>query len=110
MLWTELDDLCDKLQWSIVGTRGIINLVDQNGPIYHAVSVHLSRAKIRRFDTFDDRYAVTKFSESGVWWSLEWDRRPTTTRPGSGAGLAVVARADWLQGHATETAKMRQRE
>jgi len=28
-----------------------------------------------------------------------------TTRPGSGAGLAVVARADWLQGHATETAK-----
>jgi len=27
----------------------------------------------------------------------------------SGAGLAVVARADWLQGHATETAKMRQR-
>jgi len=26
-----------------------------------------------------------------------------------GAGLAVVARADWLQGHATETAKMRQR-
>ena len=46
----------------------------------------------------------------GVWWSLEWDRRPTTTRPGSGAGLAVVAQADWLQGHATETAKMRQRE
>jgi len=38
-------------------------------------------------------------------WSLEWDRRPMTTRPGSGAGLAVVARADWLQGHATETAK-----
>jgi len=32
------------------------------------------------------------------------------TRPESGAGLAVVARADWLQGHATETAKMRQRE
>ena len=42
---------------------------------------------------------------STLWWSLEWDRRPTTTRPGSGAGLAVVARADWLQGHATETAK-----
>ena len=34
-----------------------------------------------------------------MWWSLEWDRRPTTTRPGSGAGLAVVAQADWLQGH-----------
>ena len=42
---------------------------------------------------------------STLWWSLEWDRRPTTTRPGSGAGLAVVARADWLQAHATETAK-----
>jgi len=26
----------------------------------------------------------------------------------SGAQLAVVAQADWLQGHATETAKMRQ--
>ena len=45
-----------------------------------------------------------------MWWSLEWDRRPTTTRPGSGAGLAVVARADWLQRHATGTAKMRQGE
>jgi len=31
-------------------------------------------------------------------------------RPGSGAGLAVLAQADWLQGHATETAKMGQRE
>ena len=28
----------------------------------------------------------------------------------SGAGLAVVARADWLQEHATGTAKMRQGE
>jgi len=44
-----------------------------------------------------------------LWWSLEWDQRPTTTRPGSGAGLAVVARADWLQGHATETAKSEER-
>jgi len=26
---------------------------------------------------------------------------------GSGAGLAAVAGADWLQGHAMETAKMR---
>jgi len=41
-----------------------------------------------------------------LWWSLEWERRPTTARPGSGAGLAAVVRADWLQGHATETAKM----
>ena len=52
----------------------------------------------------------TAFRSLCLWWSLEWDRRPTTTRPESGAGLAVVARADWLQGHATETAKMRQRE
>ena len=40
-------------------------------------------------------------------WLLEWERRPTTTRPGSGAGLVAIARADWLQGHAMETAKMR---
>ena len=42
-------------------------------------------------------------------WSLEWEQL-TTTRPGSGAGLAVAARADWLQGHATETAKNAERE
>ena len=35
---------------------------------------------------------------------------PDDYASGSGAGLAVVAQADWLQGHATETAKMRQRE
>jgi len=40
-------------------------------------------------------------------WSLEWERRPTTTRPGSGAGLVAIARADWLQGHAMETVKIR---
>ena len=45
-----------------------------------------------------------------MWCSLEWEQRPTTTRPGSGAGLAVVARADWLQRHAAESAKMRQGE
>jgi len=42
-----------------------------------------------------------------LWWSLEWEQRPTTTRLGSGAGLAAVAGADWLQGHTMETAKMR---
>ena len=45
-----------------------------------------------------------------MWWSLEWEQRPTTTRPESGAGLAVIARADWLQGHTMETAKMWQGE
>jgi len=46
----------------------------------------------------------------GVWWSLEWEQLPATTRLGSGVGLAVVARADWLQGHAMETAKNAERE
>jgi len=32
------------------------------------------------------------------------------SRKRGGAGLAVAARADWLQGHATETAKMWQGE
>jgi len=36
-----------------------------DGLVYHALSVHLSRAKwITRFD---DRYAVAKFSKSGVY-------------------------------------------
>ena len=33
-----------------------------DGPVYHALSVHLSRAD----STFDDRYTVAKFSKSGV--------------------------------------------
>ena len=32
------------------------------GPVYHALSVHLSRAKL--ITRFDDRYAVAKFSKS----------------------------------------------
>ena len=36
-----------------------------DGPVYHALSVHLSRAKL--ITRFDDRYAVAKFSKSGVW-------------------------------------------
>jgi len=35
-----------------------------DGPVYHALSFHLSRAKL--ITRFDDRYAVVKFSESGV--------------------------------------------
>ena len=36
-----------------------------NGPVYHVLSVHLCRAKLIK--RFDDRYAVAKFSKSGVW-------------------------------------------
>jgi len=36
-------------------------------------------------------YLTENLEGMGVWWSLEWDRRPTTTRSGSGSGLAVVA-------------------
>ena len=39
---------------------GIIDLVDRDGPVYHALSVHLSRAKL--ITRFDDRYAVAKLS------------------------------------------------
>jgi len=35
-----------------------------DSPVYHALSVHLSRAKL--ITRFDDRYAVAKFSQSGV--------------------------------------------
>ena len=46
---------------------GIINLVDRRRSSYHAVHAwgdHLSRAKLTT--RFDDRYAVVKFSKSGV--------------------------------------------
>jgi len=36
-----------------------------DGPVYHALSVHLSPAKL--ITPFDDRYAVAKFCKSGVW-------------------------------------------
>jgi len=35
------------------------------GPVYYALSVHLSRAKF--ITRFDDRYALAKFSKSGLW-------------------------------------------
>jgi len=47
---------------------GIANLADEDdGPVYHALSVHLSRAKL--ITRFDDRqaYAVATFSKSRVW-------------------------------------------
>jgi len=44
---------------------GIVNLwLTDDGPVYHALSVHLFRAKL--ITHFDDRYAVAKFSKSGV--------------------------------------------
>jgi len=36
-----------------------------DGPVYHALSVHLSRAKL--ITRFDDRYVVAKFLKSGVY-------------------------------------------
>jgi len=35
-----------------------------DGPVYHPLSVHLSRAKL--ITRFNDRYAVAKFFKSGV--------------------------------------------
>ena len=39
-------------------------LLTDDGPVYHALSVHLRRAKL--ITDFDDRYAEAKFSKSGV--------------------------------------------
>jgi len=36
-----------------------------DGPVYHALSVHLCRAQL--ITRFDDLYAVAKFSKSGIW-------------------------------------------
>ena len=44
---------------------GIIDFVDQRrSTVYHALSVHLSRAKLTARSTID---AVAKFSKSGVY-------------------------------------------
>ena len=43
---------------------GAAELID-DGPVYHAVSVRLSRAK--SITLFDDRYKKAKFSKSRVW-------------------------------------------
>ena len=39
--------------------------LNDDGPVYDAASVHLRRAE--SITRFDDRYAVAKFSKSGVW-------------------------------------------
>jgi len=36
-----------------------------DGPVYHVLSVHLSRGEL--ITRFDDRYTKAKFSKSGVW-------------------------------------------
>jgi len=36
-----------------------------DGPVYRALSIHLSPAKL--ITRFDDRYAMAKFSKSRVW-------------------------------------------
>jgi len=62
----KVDDLCDKLQRSSVGAWRYYHLRRRRSS-YHAVHAwgdHLSRAKLTT--RFDDRYAVVKFSKSGV--------------------------------------------
>jgi len=43
---------------------GIVNQLTDDGSVYHAVSVHLSRANL--ITRFDDLCAVLKFSKSRV--------------------------------------------
>jgi len=67
VLLTEFDDLCDKLQSRASELGGIVNLVDRRRPSLGclALIVHLSRAEL--ITRLDDRYAMAKFSKSGVW-------------------------------------------
>ena len=58
-----VDSTWRSVRWTIVVERRT-SLTD-DGPVYHALSVHLSRAKL--ITRVDDRYAVAKFSSSGVW-------------------------------------------
>ena len=44
-------------------------MLTDDGPVYHALSVHLSPAKL--ITRFDDRYAVAKFSKSRVWSKVQ---------------------------------------
>ena len=65
VLWTELNEHCDKLQRSNIRVRRYCQLkLTDDGPVNHAPSVHLCRAK--SIARFDDRYAVAKFSMSRV--------------------------------------------
>ena len=54
-LQTELDDFCDKLQWSSFGHRAMEVTRSERPPFSSKVD-----------STFDDRYAEAKFSKSEV--------------------------------------------
>jgi len=59
VLQTQLDDLCDKLEWSsVVAWQTTVQFIT-------IVSVHLSRAKL--ITRFNNQHAVTKFSKYGAW-------------------------------------------
>ena len=64
VLQTELDDYCDKLVVDRLSSEVLSTQLIDAGPVYHALSVHLSRAKL--ITHFNNRYAVAKFSKSGV--------------------------------------------
>jgi len=61
MLYTELDDHCDKLAVNRPSSEVLSTLLTDDGSVYHALSVHLSRAKL--VTCFDHRYAVAKSPE-----------------------------------------------
>jgi len=45
----------------------------EDGPVYHALSVHFRRAKL--ITRFDDRPIVAKFSKSRVWGKVPEERK-----------------------------------
>jgi len=59
VLYTELDDHCGKPAVDHRRQQVLSTQLTDDGPVYHAWSVHLCR--------FHDRYAEAKFSRSGVW-------------------------------------------
>jgi len=46
-----------------------VNLVTEDGPVYHTLSVHLSRTKLKTRS--DDRYTVAKFSNPEFWTKFQ---------------------------------------
>ena len=65
VLWTELDDYCDKLVDDRRSSEVLSTQLIDDGPVYYALSVHLCRAK--SITRFDDRSAEAKFSQSRLW-------------------------------------------
>jgi len=66
VLYTELDDLCDKLQWSSVGAGRYYKLSWPTTAQFITLwaSTFLEQSWYTRFDY---RYAVAKFSKCRVW-------------------------------------------